>query len=802
MQHETQLTDSATQEGDSASEEAHQPLERRIQELEEQLRQFQEREQALLKFLFEDASAALIVSPYKPDQTESALPLAINKAASEMFGMSTTALSDKNPMEFFADPEDLPRMTSMFAAQGYLKNFELRMRDFKDREFWALMSVDIITYANQPASLIELRDITDRKMIELALQESQQTLREFLDAVPYGISIRDVNNQQLYVNSAAGEMFGAQGLEPEAFAKAFPAYYLNSDELYPPEKLPMARVLASKEKVMADDIEIRTPERRIPLQVMATPVFNSDGSLNCVISAFADVTSLNRAKEAAESANLAKSEFIANMSHEIRTPLNAILGFSQLLGRELQNTPLAPQVAAIMSSGKTLLSLINDILDLSKIEAGKLEIDLASVNPFDLFKDIEQIFALRMQEKGLRFLVEIDPDIPACLALDEVRLRQTLFNLVGNAVKFTEKGHIRVSVRKEYTCDDQSELDLIIQVEDTGIGIPESEQDLIFQAFQQQTGQDSQKYGGTGLGLAITRRLVELMGGTLQVSSQPGEGSTFSITLYGVSVASTAAIHDPRYLMLEQDLELEPASLLLVDDIPLNRDLLKAFFSTMPLTLYEAGNGLEAIRQAHEYRPDLILMDLKMPEMDGFEATRKLKADPATREIPIISLSASGMKTDLPMLKASGFDGFLRKPVLMQDLLEELKRFLPFRPTHAGADATLQGPSASSEAPAQPEPAAEVRQNLAEVIHLLETRYAQAWQQVRDSVVIDEVEDFAQQLRNLGEQFHIPEVLSFSRELFRITSCFELDQLPECLAAYPLLADSLKQLQEGESTSV
>ena len=785
-------------------------LKAQVHSLEEQLRQFQEREQSLLKFLFEDASVPLIVQAIDPNQNENSVPvppLAINKAASKLFGITTTALSSKNSDYFFVNPvEDGLIIKELFEKQGYLKDHEIYMRDFDGRQFWALFSCTIITYANQPAALIEIRDISERKAFEMALQASEASLRErekrlqeFLDAIPYGISIRDAQGHAVYTNTAAKDLLGSSCLPdagPEQLTENFHAYLINTDQLYPMAKMPMAQVFETREKVIVDDMELRLYGKRIPLQVLSSPIFDGQGEISFVISAFADVTTLNRAKEAAESANVAKSEFIANMSHEIRTPLNAIMGFSQLLERELQQTPLQTYVDAIMSSGKTLLSLINDILDLSKIEAGKLEIELASVNPFELFQDIERIFAIKVADKGLEFLIDIEPDIPPSLALDEVRLRQTLFNLVGNAVKFTEQGHIKLSVRKEYTCDDQSELNLTILVEDTGIGIPESEQELIFKAFEQQSGQDSQKYGGTGLGLAITRRLVELMGGTIQVSSRPGQGSCFEITLSEVSVAATAALHDKRYLMVDEDVIFAPASLLIVDDIPLNRELLKAFFAQMPLNIYEASNGKEAIVQALKWQPSVILMDLKMPEMDAFEAALQLKADARTSQIPIVSLSASAMKADTTRLQASGFDGSLKKPVLLRDLFEELKRFLPHHKKNSqGQDMVTSEAGLQPENPAQPWEASEqVRQALPGVIEQLETRYASAWNQVRDSVVIDEVEAFATSIQSLGQDFDIPCLSQFARDIFRVTSSFELDQLPEVLARYPELIKELKQL--------
>jgi two-component system sensor histidine kinase EvgS len=319
--------------------------------------------------------------------------------------------------------------------------------------------------------------------------------------------------------------------------------------------------------------------------------------------------------------------------------------------------------------------LINDILDLSKIEAGRLEISPEPVDLRVILNEMSQIFSQKVNEKNIKYLIEIDEFCPKSVIIDEIRIRQILLNLIGNAVKFTSSGFVKTDLKilKSYN----GSIDFSITVTDSGIGISEQDCDRIFESFTQQSGQDSKKYGGTGLGLAISKRLCELMNGNIGVESKQGIGSSFTIEFFDIRYSDDILLAEDIHAWDEEGIIFHGANVLIVDDVTYNRDLVKSYLEKYDLVLYEVDNGEKAIEASMQIKPDIILMDIRMPGINGYEATEIIKSREETKSIPVIALTASTIQSETEKINST-FNGYLRKPVQKKSLINEMVKFLPY----------------------------------------------------------------------------------------------------------------------------
>ena len=528
------------------------------------------------------------------------------------------------------------------------------------------------------------QDITDARQLELdlaqardAAQAAEGRVREITDRSP-------------------GVLFELRRAPDGALS--FPFISNRLEELCGvPAEEGRANPMAVMERVVPDDLAIVLGQMVAPsegnvdfeyrivhrdgrprwLRTVALKRFEADGTM-AATGFWQDNTekhelqeSLARATEMAQAANHAKSEFLANISHEIRTPMNAVLSFAYLGLRSEQPQRQRDYFAKIESAARSLLDIINDVLDLSKVEAGKLELDIVPFALSQVIDNLESVVGLRAQEKALGFRVEIDRDVPRNLVGDPLRLGQVLLNLAGNAVKFTERGEVVVRVRATGATE-ADRVQLHVDVSDTGVGLTPEESSRLFAPFVQADSSTTRKFGGTGLGLSICKRMVELMGGSIGVDSEPGRGSTFR---FDVSVGVSSQTVAPRAVTTAQEADLVGLSVLVVDDHEANLEVARDLLQSAGVLVALATSGAEAIAAAAQQNFDAIFMDMRMPGMDGMEATGHIRAAEAGRQrVPIIALTANVMAPDRERCLSAGMDDFVGKPIDVEELFAALSR--------------------------------------------------------------------------------------------------------------------------------
>ena len=630
--------------------------------------------------------------------------------------------ADLNPLTLerwveLVHPDDIDLLNRQeaeaFAAGQWQIETEIRLRHRSGHWVWVLTRTEATEWdaTGRPvkSSGVNL-DITAAKGMEAALSRERDTLARIMETSVSGILAVDGTARVVFANAGAERVIGQPVYAGVSLPELLAGGELSDLDGKPvrPEDFPASRALAGQKVQQDQRLSIRWPDgtRRV-LSVNAAPLSASGTDLAAVL-ALTDITDavenedrLRAAMTAAEAANQAKSHFLATMSHEIRTPMNGIIGMTQLFSATTLDPEQREYCSTIAQSSEALLLVINDILDFSKIEADALEVERV---PFDLFATVEgtlDVISLRAAEKGLELIYWIDPSLPRNLVGDALRLRQVILNLTNNAVKFTEKGEVflRVSLLER---SGSERLTLRFQIIDTGIGIPEDRLDRLFKSFSQVDASTTRRYGGSGLGLAISKRLVELMGGSISVLSEVGSGTEFSFDLPVGLAGDTGAVETAP----KATAEIRGRTAMIVDDNATNLRVLELHLQSFGMASIPAQDAEDALHKlATGARPDIIILDMQMPETDGITLARRIRAQPQGRSVPLVLFSSLHVSRSqfAGMDGAGEFSGFMAKPIKPSALLEVIGSALRSEPrtgeTKDDAEAPRLEPRLAEECP-------------------------------------------------------------------------------------------------------
>lgn len=614
-----------------------------------------------------------------------------------------------------------------------------------------------------------VNDISEKRMAEKALWESEHKYGELLNTLQEGVWVIDEKGYTVFVNPRMPEMLGYESVNEMIGHHLFEFM----DEKG--KNISIGNIEKGKNIIRGSHEFVfqKKDGSKLHAHLETGPVFDNKNDYKGLIAAVSDISSLKenefslkKAKEDAERALNVRNNFFATMSHEIRTPMNSIIGFSDLLYNELEDSLHKEFVDSIRSSGKVLLNLINDILELSKIESEDILIKEETVDINDLCEEIKNMFSVVLFQKKLNFSINTIPEIFPLVLIDKMRLRQIIVNLIGNSVNFTDKGSIflNIELNNFISIDSEQKADIMITVKDTGIGISPDEQKNMFEPFKQMGNLNVKKHYGTGLGLSINRHLVEILKGKITFDSMVGEGTSFNIYLPSVKLLQeqTEKKNIPeKSTIFQESIDSDSFNILLVDDSEMNRKLIKSFLKKQKIKFIEAEDGQQAVDFAEQFKPDLILMDLRMPVISGYEANKIIKTKKSLSEIPVIALTAYSYE-DFDFKNAL-FDDFIEKPIDKEILITKVEKFMNVpRVFHTHSDGLYTENHDKS----------------------WENEFRFKFMEASKNNSFDDLRNISEQITELGKSYSLKPVENFGKSLLTHVEFFDLESIKNLLSSF------------------